>query len=292
MLEQILLAVDGSDAAAAAGAAVAAIGRDAGSHVLVVHVTDRGKLLRSVHGPDSLTLQWETPPGAQVLVDRAVRTLKDAGVDATGQVYGQFDTVARELLDVARSTDCRLIAMGTRGRGRVLGSLLGSVAHRVIHLSEIPVLVAPPGSSPTGCARILLAVDGSPPSERAVEAAAEVALRTGARLVVLHLLGAEGRSWQRYASGTVTTEVDRPETAGELVDALAANLGVRGVDASATVEAATDNVAGDILEAAGARGCDLLVVGSRGRGAAPAAVLGSTTYQLLHAATIPVLVVR
>lgn len=292
MLEKILLAVDGSDAAASATAAVGALARHENSDVVVVHITDRGEFLRSVYGPDRLTLQWETPHQAQALVDEAVRTLETVGVHARGQVYGRFDTIARELLDVAGSLGCSAIAMGTRGRGRIAASLLGSVAHRVIHLADTPVLVAPPAPIVPGptFARILVAVDGSAASRRALDLASEVGARSGGHVVVLHVCRPNGAPWQRYVHEGLSVEQETPETAETLVEEMSVALQARGVSASATVVASTGSDAGDIVDAAVRHDIGLIVVGSRGRGSVPALVLGSTTYRLLHTASCPVLV--
>jgi nucleotide-binding universal stress UspA family protein len=49
---------------------------------------------------------------------------------------------ARALVDAAREHDADEIVVGTRGGGRV-GSLLGSVAHDVLHHADRPVVVIP-----------------------------------------------------------------------------------------------------------------------------------------------------
>ena len=48
---------------------------------------------------------------------------------------------AESIVKVARETGCAQVVMGTRGLGSVAGMLLGSVATKVIHLSEVPVLL-------------------------------------------------------------------------------------------------------------------------------------------------------
>jgi nucleotide-binding universal stress UspA family protein len=48
---------------------------------------------------------------------------------------------AETIVRYAREQHCSLIAMGTRGMGSVGNLLLGSVATKVIGLSEIPVLL-------------------------------------------------------------------------------------------------------------------------------------------------------
>jgi len=48
---------------------------------------------------------------------------------------------AESIVKVARDTGCGTVVMGTRGLGAVTGMLLGSVATKVIHLSDVPVLL-------------------------------------------------------------------------------------------------------------------------------------------------------
>ena len=44
-------------------------------------------------------------------------------------------------LEDAKSLDVGVIMMGSRGRGDLAGLVLGSTAHKVIHLADRPVLV-------------------------------------------------------------------------------------------------------------------------------------------------------
>ena len=49
--------------------------------------------------------------------------------------------VAQEIMDVAASEDAGLIVMGSRGMSDWQGLLIGSVAHKIVHLSSVPVLI-------------------------------------------------------------------------------------------------------------------------------------------------------
>ncbi|HUA31879.1 MAG TPA: universal stress protein [Streptosporangiaceae bacterium] len=44
-------------------------------------------------------------------------------------------------MDDAKNLDVSVIVMGSRGRGDLAGLVLGSTAHKVIHLADRPVLV-------------------------------------------------------------------------------------------------------------------------------------------------------
>jgi nucleotide-binding universal stress UspA family protein len=50
---------------------------------------------------------------------------------------------ARALVQLAQERDVRVIVVGTRGERPIRGALIGSTAHKLLHLSERPVLVVP-----------------------------------------------------------------------------------------------------------------------------------------------------
>ncbi len=68
----------------------------------------------------------------------AARALLDAAGLAY-QVQIMAGPVAQTIADTARRKGCDSIVMGTHGRGGLATLFLGSVAAKVIHLSEIPV---------------------------------------------------------------------------------------------------------------------------------------------------------
>ena len=135
MFEKILLAVDGSEHSAKAVAVAGDLGRRYHAEVVVLHVREH-------------ELTWsgdedaETPEEAVDLVDGVVRRLKDEGTGVRGEVVRvPLGQTARAILDMCRDEDTDLIVMGTRGLTDWGRLLMGSVAHKVVHLAEVPVLV-------------------------------------------------------------------------------------------------------------------------------------------------------
>jgi nucleotide-binding universal stress UspA family protein len=69
----------------------------------------------------------------------ALSRAEDAGVKATAEVV--FEKAAPALVDAAAKHDARIIVVGSHGERPLAGALLGSVPHRLLHVSERPVLV-------------------------------------------------------------------------------------------------------------------------------------------------------
>jgi len=56
-------------------------------------------------------------------------------------VIRPFGLPERGIIQDAKHHDVSVIVMGSRGRGDLAGLLVGSTAHKVIHLTDRPVLV-------------------------------------------------------------------------------------------------------------------------------------------------------
>jgi nucleotide-binding universal stress UspA family protein len=135
MFERIVLAVDGSEPAQRAVPVAADIASKYGSEVIAVHVVEQ-QLGRG--GP----IAFDTTEEATRDADDAARSLKDLGVSARAEARAALaGRAAQEIMDVATSEDAGLIVMGSRGMSDWEGLLVGSVAHKVVHLSRVPVLI-------------------------------------------------------------------------------------------------------------------------------------------------------
>jgi nucleotide-binding universal stress UspA family protein len=136
MYERILVAVDHSTASDHALAAARDLALLSQGEVWVVHLREREVIPRMGLVPT------ESGTEAEGSVDAAVKTLADAGVTAHAEVRDTvFGHAAREIVETAARHDAGVIVMGSRGRGDLSGLVLGSTAHKVIHLADRPVLV-------------------------------------------------------------------------------------------------------------------------------------------------------
>ena len=185
------------------------------------------------------------------------RAAELAGPDATSRlVIGPVEKSILAELERERAT---LVAVGTHGRSRPTGILLGGVATTVLHEARCSVLVARPAPEPELFPRTLLVgTDGSPESLRAAAVAGEIRDRFGASLQAVVATGGKPVDADRLAGSGLDLQWDEREPVAALVAASA--------------------------------GADLLVVGSRGLHGLRA--LGSVSERVAHRARCSVLVVR
>lgn len=135
---------------------------------------------------------------------------------------------------------------------------------------------------------ILVPVDGSEQSDRAVAVARDLARLSDG---VVRLLHVRQREVVRAKLGA-TFELETEDEAKALIDKEVAVLASSGVKVEAQVLRGREELtARAIVEAADGAGAGLIVMGSRGLGALGALVLGSTAYKVLHSTRRPVLVV-
>lgn len=136
--------------------------------------------------------------------------------------------------------------------------------------------------------RIVVGVDGSPESRRALHWAAQEAKLRGAHLSVIHAftLPHLGIVEQELATDVLVL-IERE--AQDLVENEVDELGETTAGLEVSRAAAEGTPAQILLDAA--EEADLLVVGSRGRGGFGALLLGSVSQQCAHHAKCPVVIV-
>lgn len=133
---------------------------------------------------------------------------------------------------------------------------------------------------------IIVAYDGSPGSQAALEWAAQTARLQGKRLTLMYSVNLSTLP----AVGVTQLEPSIEEAAKSLVDEGSDRAGATLDTSQIVTKYWVGSAAGQIIEAS--RDAELVVVGSRGRGRILAGLLGSTSYAVAAHAHCPVVVVR
>jgi len=88
---------------------------------------------------DMQAIDKERKEAGLTLLEPAKALLESAGVKF--DIHVSMGSPAEVITKLAHEYHCNLIVMGTRGMGTIKNLLLGSVASKVIHLTETPLLL-------------------------------------------------------------------------------------------------------------------------------------------------------
>lgn len=137
--------------------------------------------------------------------------------------------------------------------------------------------------------QILIATDGSPSAQEAVDVGLELAKEQGADVTFVHVTPSEEVRGGKGGTHDLTHREEIDDSEAALKDAAEA------ADA-AGVSYALERFGGETVETivalADSKSADLIVLGSRGRNAVASAILGSVSQGVLRHASRPVLVVK
>lgn len=190
---------------------------------------------------------------------------------------------------VESSQDAGLLVVGAVGHSRVAGALVGSVSQLVAREAHCVVVVVRETADPESV-RVVVGFDGSAESERALTFALERAGGTGGAVTAVQVAG----SATMHDSGVMlplSQDAVRRETRAEAeLHELLRPWRDKYPEARLLGEVVPGRPA-RVLAAASEHAA-MLVVGTRGRGAATGMLLGSVSQEVLHRARCPVAVVR
>jgi nucleotide-binding universal stress UspA family protein len=224
-------------------------------------------------------LMQDSKAKLEQLVDEIFRTM----IIDTRVVVGN---VVSTLLAQADELDAGLIVLGARGGGFLRQLVLGTTAERILRKTARPVLVV--RQSPVAdYRRVVVAVDFSPASATALRLA--LALAPTAELMLVHAYEVPFESKLRFA-GVDEPMIERyrqraEDEATKGLERFMTEVGLPPGRARLVVEQGDPTRV--ILDQ---HGCDLVVVGQRGKGALEELLLGSVTKHVLAETNIDVLV--
>lgn len=138
MFKKILVAIDESDHAKSVVDIAGDLAAAFKAELRVVHVLETGFVGRAGIANE------ETNSGANLIVNDAVDAIQSKGIVVTGNLRaGLHGRLAVEINNEARDFGAELIVMGSRGLTDFEGLFVGSTSHRLMHVTDLPVMVIP-----------------------------------------------------------------------------------------------------------------------------------------------------
>ncbi|HXK32394.1 MAG TPA: universal stress protein [Dehalococcoidia bacterium] len=198
------------------------------------------------------------------------------------------------ILDVAEETGARAIAIATHGRSGIGRWLYGSTASSILHRSPIPVLAIGPNSlrrnaETASIAHIMLPLDGSELSERAIPVAKDIAAAVKAKLSLVRVVRWAVQAYPYSLPDAYVPQVDQELEAGAKAYLRRQEEALKGeVDVDAFVVRGA--VADGLLDFVDQKKVDLTIMTTRARTGIARAALGSTADRMLQG-NAPVLLI-
>jgi len=297
---RIVVGVDGSPGSRAALVHALAMAAARGAEVEVVSAYPEPLAWAGeypVHVPDPEDVRAEAEARIVALLADVRRDGGPGGIASADAVEVRVVALAGPAAPVliARAEDADVLVVGSRGRGSVKSALLGSVAlHCVTHARRPVVVVHPHLEVLAQPPVVIVGVDGSAESRAALAAGIEEAGRLGAEVEVVTAHPVTSYWVDAYGGAMPAIDdirADARRRAEELVSEVLGELVARPSTPLTIRTVIAEGPAAEVLVDR-ARRAELLVVGTRGRGAFRALLLGSVAlYSALHA-SCPVMVVR
>ena len=260
--------------------------------------------------PDELTLihavdtrPFESPVMAPPIAKEAAAQMRQALVQAGENLLRQSSELvpktiasvrklhqignpADVVLETVRSAHADVVAIGTRGRGRMAEMFLGSVSHRVAQHAPCATLLV--RADPGRIQRVLVAVEGQEDASRLWKWLTAHRFNESVEVTILSVIPIPHLGDPTLAYGYTAWTDEMEKYAMEQVQTTADAL--RKYYTVGTTQVVKGDPADQIALAA--KSAQLVVIGSHGRKGLERFLLGSVSHAVLHHVTCPVLVIR
>jgi Universal stress protein UspA and related nucleotide-binding proteins len=287
MIHRILVALDGSNVAEQALPYASVLASVTGADLLLVTAmvppdrwTDDGAVARWEQEEEAAAAQY-----LDVVCDR----LREDGAAVRAKVvWGRAPVV---ISAAAEEEAADIIALTTHGRSGITRWVLGSVADKVLHTSQKPLLLVRAQEEPpkaVGFKRILVPLDGSAVAETALPFVERLARQLRAKLLLEQVVLPATAYAGVFIPSTVSVLDEIKAGAREYLQRIAKDAKRAGVTAEISVD--IGYVAEAILEAAKFRRADLIAFSTHGRSGPERWIMGSVADAVVRHAELPCLV--
>lgn len=294
MFDRILVPLDGSRMAESALPAAEAIRRAFGSSITLIHVLESG--VTQVHGEKHLG----GPEEAEAYLADTAKRYFPPEVSVNHHVHIEEKVkVPESITEHSRELAQDLIVMCVHGRGGIGRFLEGSIAQRILERQAVPVLlVRPEAEDPIApiFRMILVPLDGKPQHEQSLPVAADLAVRTGSRVMLLTVVP----TWytlmgERMATGRLlpgaTSELlaQTEESAARYLKERSGPLAEKGVKVDTEIR--RGKAPGQVARSARRTEADLILLGTHGRAGSKAFWAGSMAARIVQSTSTPILLI-
>ena len=135
-----MLGYDGSDGARCALETALELADLEGARIIVAFAYE----IPAAYGGETGDYRRAVRTVAEEATQEAAARLRDAGVEHVIELVPERPVTG--LVDVAEKHQASMIVVGSNGDHPIKGAILGSVPHKLLHVSPIPVLVVPPSN--------------------------------------------------------------------------------------------------------------------------------------------------
>jgi nucleotide-binding universal stress UspA family protein len=137
MARTLVLGYDGSDGSRAALEKAVEVAKLESARIVVVFAYE----IPAAYGGETGDYRRAVRELAEQKTSEAVERITAAGVEYDVELVPERP--AHGLVDVAAKVGASMIVIGTNGEHPIKGVVLGSVPHKLLHISPVPVLVVP-----------------------------------------------------------------------------------------------------------------------------------------------------
>lgn len=268
-IDKLLLATDRSECSEGAVREAIGFAKKCSSRLYVMSVMESNPEYETI---GASAYQKEEEEAVKYLESIKARALQE-GLFSCETVLHYGQNPSRMIVDEAAEKKVDMIIIGRRGRSGIMKVLMGKTAAHVVGQAPCKTLIVPRAAK-IEYRNILVATDGSVHSTAAAAEAIGIAKRCGSHIISVSASHSEAGS-------------EEAKTIAHHVVEMASKEGL-------TVEALTPFGRSHdvIVETAGGRGVDLIVMGAYGKTGLKKLLMGSSTEKVIGHASCAVLVAR
>jgi nucleotide-binding universal stress UspA family protein len=282
MFETILVPIDGSTSCLRARELATQIARKFNSKITVVHVVSHDfmhpELKANYQLPSEVMRKMDDVylKAGEKILRGAEETFKEEGLQVEPILIRRAEDPADSILTLSKERSFDLIVIGNRSENHAERFEIGNTSEKVALYSKTPVLIV---KKKTKLTKILIAVDGSEQSRKALGYVSALARKFKSKITLLHVTEAELANLEPEEVRRISENI--------LWDSAAE---MKGVVIEKKLE--YGKPAEIIIKLARQENYDLIVLGSRGLSSVKRYLLGSVSEDVTWHARRSVLIVR